>query len=142
MGTESLHINKDFETEQTREIANSVLIGIEDAWEDRIGNPDGLPLSADFSYQEIQKQLEARARAYGEALFQMARSTTGKERLQYADGLSHFLSIIEKDTANKVLEGLLTNRETVKELQRMAREELASSRLKPEGFFSRWWKNT
>lgn len=135
-------INTDFETEQTKEIADSVLIGIEDAWGDRAGNPEGLPLSADFSYQEIQKQLEARARAYGEALFHMARSTTGKERLQYADGLSHFLAIIEKDTANKVLEGLLTNRETVQELQRKAREELANSRVQQKGFLSRLWKST
>lgn len=132
----------DSEEETIKEVADSLLTGIEDAWEDRAGNPEGLQFSADFAYQEIQKQLEAHAREYGEALFHMARSTTGKERLRYADGMSHFLDIIQHDTARKVLEGLLTNRETIEELKRKAREELASSRAKPKSFFSHWWKNT
>lgn len=140
MGIESSPNHKDSEEEKIKEVADSVLIDIENAWEDHIEDSEGLLLSAGFAYQEIQKQLEAHARAYGEALFRMARSTTGKERLRYADGLSRFLAIITKNTAEKVLADMLTNRETVKELQRMAREELENSRVKPKGFFSRWWK--
>lgn len=142
MGIESLPPQGDSEEETIKKVADSVLTGIENAWEDRAGNPEGLQFSADFAYQETQKQLEAHAREYGEALFHMARVTMGKERLRYADGFSYFLSIVQKDIADKVLELLLTNRETAQELQRKAREELASSRVKPKGLFSRWWNNT
>lgn len=141
MSLESLPKQEKIPEENMKEIADEALVGIENAWKNHVEDTNALSLSADFSYQEIQKQLEAHARPYGEALFRMARSTTGRERMRYADGFSHFLVIIKKDTAEKVLESLLTNRETAKELQRKAREELEDSRGKPKSFFSGWWKN-
>lgn len=145
MSFESSRTNEKSEEEKIREVADDALVGIENAWENHAEDPDGLPLSSDFSYQDIQKQLEAHARAYGEALFRMARSTTGKERGRYADGFSHFLDIVRKDIADKVLEGMLTNRETARELRRKAREEEQEkdwhARPKSGNFLSRWWRN-
>lgn len=143
MNLESSRTNEKSEDEEMKEVADEALVGIENAWENHTENPDGFPLSSDFAYLEIQKQLEAHARAYGEALFRMARSTMGKERMRYADGLSHFFDIIKKDTAEKVLESMLTNRETVQELRRKAREENENDHPsgKTNNFISRWWKN-
>lgn len=142
MSLESLRTSEKSEDEKMKEIADDVLVGIENAWENHAEDPNGLPLSSDFSYQEIQKQLEAHAREYGEALFRMARSTVGKEWMRYADGFSHFLDIMHKDIADKVLDALLTNRETARELRRKAREEDENDhpRVKPNAF-SRWWRN-
>ncbi|MBU6414712.1 hypothetical protein KGQ34_00505 [Patescibacteria group bacterium] len=141
MSLESLSKQEKTPEENMKEIADEALVGIEKAREDWTEDPNGLPLTADFSYQKIQKQLETHAQPYGEALFRMARSAAGKERLRYADGFSHFLAILKKETAEKVLESLLTNRETAKELQRKAREELEDLPRKPKNFFSGWWKN-
>lgn len=145
MNLELLRINEKSEEERMKEIADNALVGIEDAWENHAEDTNGLSLSSDFSYQDTQKQLEARARAYGDALFRMARATTGRERMRYADGFSHFLDIVHKDVADMVLEGLLTNRETVRELRRKAREEEKEKdghlRPKSGNLFSRWWKS-
>lgn len=107
--------------------AEDALVGITNAWE-RVEDIHGLPLSVDDSYKAIREQLNQFALVYGEALFYIARSTHGEERLRYATGLDHMLDIIEQEKRTETLSGLMTTRGAVKELIRKAREEVKESK--------------
>jgi len=92
----------------------------------------GLPLSVDPAFVGVEKTFKNNFERFGEVLFAKARSTQGEERIRYATALIKLGYFISKNDYDKMLKGLLTNKETLDELVEQGLRELGHKNPKEE----------
>ena len=84
----------------------------------------------DLQFPGLKEEIIAGAEEASRYLFDKARTTKGKERLDNVVSLNRLLTIVNsenkkgEDMGNELLKNLLTNEEAVKELFRKGEEEV------------------